>query len=269
VSPRDSAVDLKDAVLRQLKNRGTFKACDALRRIAQELPELDWLKWTIQEAELNARRKTWIPPEPKHILSLVTEKQFHLVQNGDELLEVLIESLSRVKAKLQGETPSSRDIWDQASKKYRPIGENDFSDYIKRFLDDDLKAKGVVVNREVRIHRGEKTDIHVDAISQAPNGKSYDTITAIIEVKGCWHTELFQAMETQLVGKYLKDNHCQHGLYLVGWFNCENWDDEDYRKGQAPKMTMGEAQECLDSQAASLSEGGLEIKALVINAALH
>ncbi len=269
LSPRGRVVSIKDAVLKQIQNRGTFKACDALRRIAQELPDLDWLKWTIQEAELNARRKTWIPPEPKHILSLVTEKQFHLVQNGDELLEVLIESLSRVKAKLQGETPYSRDIWDQASKKYRPIGENDFSDYIKRFLDDDLKAKGVVVNREVRIHRGEKTDIHVDAISQAPNGKSYDTITAIIEVKGCWHTELFQAMETQLVGKYLKDNHCQHGLYLVGWFNCENWDDEDYRKGQAPKMTMGEAQEFLDSQAASLSEGGLEIKALVMNAALH
>jgi predicted NACHT family NTPase len=269
VSPRDSAVDLKDAVLRQLKNRGTFKACDALRRIAQELPELDWLKWTIQEGEENARRKTWIPPEPRHILSLVTDKQLHLVQSGDELLEVLIESLHRLEAKLQGETPSSRDIWDRAGKKYRPVEENDFSDHIKIFLDGDLKVKGVIVNREVRIHRGERTDIHVDAILQAPDGKSHGTITAIVEVKGCWHSELSQAMETQLVGKYLKDSHCQHGLYLVGWFNCENWDDNDYRKGRPPKMTMGEAQELLDSQAASLSEGGLEIKALVINAALH
>ena len=147
------------------------------------------------------------------------------------MLEVLIESLCRLEAKLQGKTPSSRDIWDQAGKKYRPIGENDFSDYIKRFLDDDLTGKAVIVNREVRIHRGERTDIHVDAISQAQNGKSYDTITAVIEVKGCWHTELFRAMKTQLVGKYLKDSHSQHhGLYLVGWFNCENWDDEYYRK---------------------------------------
>jgi len=269
LSPRGRAASIKDAVLKHLNNRGTFRACDALRRIAQELPELDWLKWTIQEAELNARRKTWIPPEPRHILSLVTDKQFHLVQNGDELLEVLIESLRRLEAKLGGETPSSRDIWDRAENKYHPIGENDFSDYIKRFLDEDLKGKGVIVNREVQIHRGERTDIHVDAISQALNGKSYDTITTIIEVKGCWHTELFKAMETQLVGKYLKDSHCQHGLYLVGWFNCENWDDKDYRKGQAMKITMEKAQESLDSQAISLSKVDLKIKSLIINAALH
>ena len=180
-----------------------------------------------------------------------------------------MESLSRLEAKLQGETHSSRDVWDKRGKKYRPIGENDFSDYIKRFLDDDLKGKAVIVNREVRIHRGQRTDIYVNAISQAQNGKSYDTITAVIEVKGCWHKELFKAMETQLVGKYLKNSHCQHGLYLVGWFNCENWDDEDYRKGQATKITIRKAQESLNSKAANLSKNDLKIKSLIINAVLQ
>jgi hypothetical protein len=33
-------------------------------------------------------------------------------------------------------------------------------------------------------------------------------------------------METQLVNRYLYENVCHHGLYLIGWFNSalsENW----------------------------------------------
>ena len=52
------------------------------------------------------------------------------------------------------------------------------------------------------------------------------------EVKGCWNRELKHAMKTQLVDRYLKDNQCQHGLYLIGWFNCEQWDNKDRREGQ-------------------------------------
>jgi len=50
------------------------------------------------------------------------------------------------------------------------------------------------------------------------------------------------AMQTQLVDRYLRDNHCQHGLYLVGWFNCDAWDSQDDRKRRAPRMLMEEVQ---------------------------
>jgi len=96
-----------------------------------------------------------------------------------------------------------------------------------------------------------------------------DTVTVIIEVKGCWHSKLDDAMESQLVNRYLKDNQVQHGLYLVGWFNCDQWDDEDNRKRSAPKASKDEAQAKFDEQAMDLSVGTIVVKAFVMDASLR
>lgn len=270
VGPRESIARFRDAILQHLKQRGTQKACEAIKHIISELPDLGWLKWTLLEAQAITRRRTWVPPRIEDILKMASSQQLRLVQSGDELLNVVLESLKRLEQKFRGETPASRDVWDQiADKVFRPINENEFSDYIKRHLDQDLREKGIIVNREVRIHRGERTDIHVDAVVCGAHGNLYDSITVIIEVKGCWNPELHQAMERQLLNCYLKDTHCQHGLYLVGWFNCEQWDDGDYRKKQATKLCKDDAQEQLSVQATTLSRQGKRIKTLLIDAALR
>jgi hypothetical protein len=243
-----------------------------LRRIRQELPELDWLKRVLLEAQDITRRRTWGPPQPDEILKLVSHSELRLVQSGDQLLEVGVESLKRLDAKLQGETPAAQFLWDKVigENAWRPKDENSFSDYVKIHLDENLKQRGVIVNREVEIRRGagpsrgERTDIHVDAVARNPDGEAYDSVTVIIEVKGCWHQELDRAMETQLVERYLKDNRCKYGLYLVGWFNCDQWDERDSRKKRAPRRSTAEAQQTLDSQAESLSQEGLHIKAVVL-----
>lgn len=269
VEARESIGHWRDALLQQLKMRGTHQACEAIRRIAHELPELNWLKWTLLEAQSITRRATWAPPRPVDILEMARARDVRLVQSGDQLLEVIIESLKRFEAKLHGETPAIRTIWDRVRRDvYRPIDENEFSDQVKIHLDEDLRQRGIIVNREVRIHRGERTDIHVDAVMQNQNGEGFDSITVIIEVKGCWHPELNQAMETQLVNRYLKDNRCQYGLYLVGWFNCELWDNQDYRKGRVPELTLDEAEQQFNTQAAELSQGDTRIRAVVMDTAL-
>jgi len=268
--PREIVTMWRDSILRHLQELGTPQACEAIRRIASELPELDWLKWTLLKAQNITRRHTWVPPRPGDILKLARNQQGRLVQSGDQLLVVLIETLRGLEADLQGETPASRDIWDRVEKNtYRPIDENALSDYAKRYLDEHLKEKGVIVNREVRIHRGERTDIHVEAVVQGPDEERYDSVTTIIEVKGCWNRGLNHAMKTQLVDRYLKDNRCQRGLYLIGWFNCNQWDDNDDRKRRTPELSISEAQKQFEAQAAELSQRGMRIKALVINTALN
>ena len=206
----------------------------------------------------------------KDILSIAANSQVRLVQDGNQLLDVLIESLKRLEAKLQGETPTSQFLWDRVNKNtYKPKDENSLSDFIKNHLDDDIRQKGVVVNREVQIHRGERTDIHVDALIQDPKTGAFDTISAIIEVKGCWNRELYQAMKTQLMDKYLKDNHCQYGLYLIGWFNCDYWDKKnDYRQQDAPDISIDKARIQFDNQSANLSQQGVQIRSLVIDATM-
>jgi hypothetical protein len=86
---------------------------------------------------------------------------------------------------------------------------------------------------------------------------------------GCWNKELDQAMKTQLVDRYLKDNRCQHGLYLIGWFNCEQWDNGDYRKAHSSKLMMHEAQQKFDVKAVERSQQDIRIKAVILNTALR
>jgi hypothetical protein len=267
----------RDDLLRHLQNRGTVEACRQIERIATELPELqDRLKWAIYQARAETRRKTWVEPEPRHVLALVVERGARLVQNGDQLLEVVIESLRRLEVKLQGETPAAPDLWNERDDgTYRPKDEEAFSDYVKRHLQEDLEGRGVVVNREVVIRRGEgsgkgeRTDIHVDAIVQVPRIEEHEAVTIIVEAKGCWYYQLYKAMETQLVGRYLRDNECRHGLYLVGWFNCPQWDDEDRRKKTAARRDSRKVRELLETRATELSLEGLHIRSIVLNTALR
>lgn len=267
---------LRDSIPRLLQQSGTPESCKAFRKIMCELPELkDKLQWRLLEAEALTRRRTWQPPQPEHIRQLIFDQNKRLVQNGHQLLDVLIESLDRLQLELQGETPAARDLWDKNNKSFKPVDENAFSDYVKRFLDKDLKSQGIIVNREVELrpnsggNPGEITDIHVDAVLKSSNNADYDSVTVIIEVKGCWHREVKTAMKTQLVERYLADNTSPYGLHLVGWFYCKQWDNQDQRKNKTPKLTIDEAKEIFEEQAKKLSSDGNIVRTYVLNTALR
>jgi hypothetical protein len=112
--------------------------------------------------------------------------------------------------------------------------ERALSNYVKRHLEQDLKERGIVVNREVEIRQkeggegaatGEIPDLYVSAVSQNSDGNEMKQLVVLIEVKGNWHDELKTAIQTQLVERYLHNNdRATCGLYLVGWFNCQQWD---------------------------------------------
>lgn len=109
----------------------------------------------------------------------------------------------------------------------------------------------------------------MEAVILGPDGQDYDSVRVIIEVKGSWHRDLAEAMVTQLWERYLRDNSCQHGLYLVGWFNCDAWDRKDYRRNNAPKLSLEEARVRFQTQAAGLTEGGAIIRAVIMDAAFR
>jgi hypothetical protein len=121
----------------------------------------------------------------------------------------------------------------------------------------------------VQIHLGQRTDIHIDALTKENDDVSADVITIIVEVKGSWNEDLDHAMRTQLVDKYLRDSHCDHGLYLVGWFASESWDTKDWRLTKTPRLSVIEAQSEFDAQARGLSTAVLSVKALVLDATLR
>ena len=277
VGPVDQIARFRNAILNALKTRGTFEASRAIEKIIEQLPSLSWLKYALHDARATARARTWHPPSASEVLSLQDSTKGRLVRSGGELLDAIIASLQRLGKNLQGETPAGPDLWNgpDSTKHYRPKDEEHLSNYIKRHLEKDLKQRGVVVNREVQIRRGEgnglgeRTDIRIDAVVRDARVEDPSVLTVIVEVKGCWHSELDTAMGTQLVGRYLKDNACRHGLYLVGWYNCQQWDSADPKCRASAGLEIDEIKEQLRVQAESLSVADLELRAFVLNAALR
>ena len=274
VGPGDTAVMLRDSTIEHLKKRGTFAACEAIRNVMEKLPQYSWMRYHLEEAEALARAATWQPASICQFLSLALDRDKRFVESGAQLIDVIVESLDRLHSKLHGEIPASRDLWNNLGDSWWPKDEQDLADYVTRQLNEDLKSRGIIVNREVQIRRGigdgtgQRTDIHVDAVIPAAQPGSYERIYVIVEAKGNWNAELPTAMETQLRDRYLKENKCRDGMYLAAWFTCAKWDDTDHRKKQCSRMTLPEAKECFSQQARVLSEGGFYIRSYVLDISL-
>lgn len=265
----DTARELRNRLINVLEKAGTPASCHALQRIASALPRLDWVKSVLVEARQNTLRSTWRPLQPKEFLEVTSKPESVLVRDATELQEVLVDELGELQSLLQSEY-AAPDLWDQWDKRsFRPKDESHFSDWIKRNLEPKVKRRGIVVAREVEIRRGEKTDIHVTAVIPGLTNGTFEQVRVIIETKGCWHRELKTAMESQLVERYLTEYECQHGIYLVGWYDCNKWNIDDRRKTNTPKLSLQEAREFFESQAEMLSASGVTIRAVVLNTALR
>lgn len=283
VSDRQLLSTWRSQLIIALQQKGTKEGCEALRKILYIHPEMEWIRWVMIDAERLLRQHTWSGFKPEEIMAMAKHKERRLVQNGKQLLAVIIESLTRLQETLHSETPARIFLWNDPSgknkqKHYRPKDENSLSNYIKLHLEHDLKHRGIIVLREVEIRHatggssGERIDLYVDAYVAGQDRREIDILTVIIEVKGCWNEEVDTAMQTQLVERYLKDNSCRHGLYLIGWFNCPQWDCGDYRRDDAPKISLQEARVRYQQQAEVLtvqSAGRLLVKSFVLDTALR
>jgi hypothetical protein len=274
MGPGDTAVMLRDGTIEHLKKRGTFAACEAIRNVMEKLPQYTWMSYHLEEAEAVARAATWQPVSIRQFLSLALDCDKRFVETGGQLIDVIVESLDRLHAKLHGEMPASRDLWNNSKNRWWPKDEQDLADYVARHLNEDLKSRGIIVNREVQIRRGtgdgtgQRTDIHVDAVIPGAQVGNYERTYVIVEAKGNWNTELLTAMQAQLRDRYLKENRCRDGIYLVGWFTSTKWDDADSRQKHCCRMTLPEAIELFSQQSTALSQGGFQIESYLLDASV-
>jgi hypothetical protein len=267
-SNRRRVLEQQLSVLAQmLAARGTPAACAALRRMIKALPEHQGLILLLRTAEEQMREKTWTPPEPVDVLRLVRRAESRLVRSGPELLGVLEESIERLEKRLQGITPMAEALWnevtttDESPRRFRPKLEPWLSDFVKDHLELDLAQRGIILNREVEFRRG---------TGGAPGERTEARIGVVIEVKGCWNRkERWTAMKKQLVDRYMKDKRFVEGLYLLGWYECSQWDHKDDKWKKRPKCSIEEASGKLEAQARELSDGRRTVRAVVLNAALR
>jgi hypothetical protein len=255
--------DLRDGIPRYLARLGTEAAVTALSQLTAGHPEFADLPYHLSLAERAMRIATWSPLSPKEVLALADQPNLKLVTSPADLSEVLVAALQKFNATLHGAQTPVRDLWDRQKSKdiYRPLDENAFSDVITRFLRTELGSSGIFANREVEVTHapgapvGQRTDILVNAVRRRSEDELFDSLTAVVETKGCWNGELFTALEGQLFRSYLLPLHAQVGIYLVGWFDTAKWDPEDNRRSRVPNIQIQEVQAQLDQQAAALPQG--------------
>jgi hypothetical protein len=276
VGPVDTTRFLRDGTLERLKNRATFDACDALAKIELRFPQYRWLGYHFDLAELMACAVTWDPPAPNDILAMAADRSRRLVESGEQLLGVVLESLGRLQGELHGDLASVGDLWNSQKADWWPKQEEDVSDYIARFLRRDLADRGIIINREVQIRRGrhgempgQSTDIHVDATPR--NGSQtevYGAISLIIEVKGSWNDGLMVDMERQLRDRYMKNNNCRIGIYVVAYFSADRWIATDDRCAKTRAHKIDDLRTQLGEQARELS-GSVLIRSLVLEPVIN
>ncbi|MEN6291333.1 MAG: hypothetical protein ABFD07_04860, partial [Methanobacterium sp.] len=269
IGARESIGTFRNSLLSYLTEVGTYNACESIQKLIIKLPEMKWLNTRLVIAK-ESFRKAWVPSSPKNILRVLVDQKLYVVSTNDQLLNVILDSLKRLQEKLHGETPAVIFLWNKFKHDNyfycRPKLENEFSDFVKLHLEDDIAQRGIIVNREVQIRSG-RSDLHIVAQAEDSDEK-YKFLKVVIESKACYHQELNRAMETQLLNHYIKGTNYTHGLYLVPWFLCDEWDEKDRKKTNTPMLTVDQAQEKFDLLARNLSNNEIIIKAFVMDTTL-
>jgi hypothetical protein len=165
-----------------------------------------------------------------------------VIRTEAELHGVVMEELQQINDKIsaRGVLPAVYFLWDEESS--RPKHEPRLSDWLALELRDRLSTRGAVVNREVQVRShnpkgvGERTDILIEVSTAGKPSTSDEALRLVIEVKGCWNRDLLSSPEKQLRDDYMGAMQAENGIYLVFWFLCDRWRDDDLRKQRTQRL---------------------------------
>ncbi|MCL1697331.1 NACHT domain-containing NTPase [Lysinibacillus sp. BPa_S21] len=256
---------LKNSLLNALVDEATIASYRDIETLKQKFNMYSYWGNILQNARETYFSKNPIKVNPEDFITILMNSNSRIVETEEELVNVLMNVLNAVQSDLYGENSELFLLWIPNGNYIKPRGENEFSTYLINRMKHFIERYNVILNREVEWRpsrsssEGERTDIHVNA-----KGTNGNIITCIIEVKGNWNKELKTAMDNQLADRYLKDSSTRSGIYLVAWFESEEW-KKDYRKSQRPIKEKQEAIDFFNNQSEELNKMGYYIKPYVMN----
>lgn len=282
VGPELQARQARDRVLHMLGDRASKEAVLTLIGLVEEFPDRLVISSNLLRARSNLGESAWSPPEPEVLAGLLGDRSRRLVRSEDELRDVVLEMLAVVAEELPAHCEL---LWDRIPGRLLPAGldlaeawvpkpEAALCAYLTLQLRHKLERRGVVANREVLVQptnaygSGERTDILVEAPSMpiGPDRPPSDRAAVVIEVKGSWNDGLMRQQRDQLANRYLPDADSRHGIYLVGWYPLEFWDDTgEHRRQAAARRDREEIERDLVEQAAEIRRNtGLSVSPMTI-----
>lgn len=270
---------LRNAVFHNFAQCGTQEACNVMVELMQRKPNDVWLGDVLAQMKRAVKRKEWARPATIALMQSFGFSEKRLIRTVGELQNLILDSFRRFENALHG-APPSMELWNEVSvsrrKTFDPKDENNLSNCLKRFLEDDLKERGIIADREVQIKPrlgddpAQLIDILITALPIGEDGKPASPITLVIEVKCAWNDGVLLDMERQLYKRYLENSELHFGIYVVAYFTCDAWN----RMGDARKI-QGESRSPIDTlrstllaQADRLSSSQKLIRSVVIDARL-
>jgi hypothetical protein len=265
----DDMACLRSATSNALVELGTQDAISALESLSSEFPDKNWLRNALASARAVQRNRAWKGIEPDQLLTYLERADARFVRDGDELMDAVLASLTRLQTLLQGDNPLAPFLWNvdkEDDHSGRPKGEDRLSDFVLQHLRRDLPT--AVIDREVQVLNnresgiGERTDIKIAALAEG-----LSPIVLIIETKGCWNSELMTSMQRQLKERYLRQLRANHGLYLVGWYACDFWQGQDPKRRRCERAASDPAdlQAKLSALAGDHSDSEFRLVAFVLD----
>ena len=174
------------------------------------------------------------PPTLAEFTTLTTDVTMRVVRDITELTMVVLEALDVLQEQALRSHGWSMLLWnreeEEAKEGWWPAWEDTLSNLVAAFLREHLAGHKLVINREVEIWParidGSRTDVHVQAAD--PRDSAAEPLTVVIEVKGCWNSEIKTGVTGQLL-PYLKPRPGWAGIFLVGYFHSPAHEHPKYK----------------------------------------
>ncbi|MED1725708.1 hypothetical protein [Brevibacillus parabrevis] len=229
--------------------------------LSRMLPDCEIVRYHWELVRHDYERERWAPPAIDSLIHMINHSESRPITSGEHMLEVLCDSLLTFESEWRrSENPLIPLLWNEQREEkkryFAPKDENTLSDVLKYHFSKDLDQRGVTLHREVEIYRsqGGESGALLDIKLEIPTALGSKPLRVYIEVKGCWNDKLEESLEQQLIQKYMLPHECSHGLYVIGWYKCPQWDKKwDYRAGDTPNYSLAEARRIFQEKAEELS----------------
>lgn len=200
------ATDFLGVMINRIADDTSVEASEAMQALIVQQTDSysDQIRHMAAEQRQKRAEEDFAPLSPQKLCELLTDGP---PSNADDLKSLVLEELSVAQKILIGDDVDQiRDFWNDDGV---PYGENRCRDRLAAMIGPELMRYDVQRITEADMPNTKRADI---AFARGQ-------VQIPMEVKGQWHTEVWQAATDQLDLQYLIDWRSeQRGIYCVLWF---------------------------------------------------
>lgn len=242
VTPADQFAQARDSLIIHISKAPPALSCawfGAWKEDERYGIHRDWFARIFTELVQRQADESW-SPLPIETVNQILGKEASLIRNDNDLMLLLEELIA------QQLVPAFRSdyslvplLWSGTKSSGRThVEEKALQTAIFGQLKPMIQTRRIIGVREPEVFDGKKPDVFLTYILG-----SGVTVDVPVEVKWADHAELWTAIETQLLKKYMPDPRVKYGIYLVGWIGSSvTQNDPNGEKPLTPNALQSELQ---------------------------